>query len=108
MYSTAVLVLYRNLGSEGWLRHHSQKQDVIPLERLLLFEYVKADLYERQLKLGMLSPHATLYYPTIDNLSRETHTMEKGKDEQSTNESSIQKGQTKNKDTIKEKQNIPV
>ena len=56
----------------------------------------------------MLSPYATLFYPITDNLQCEIYTTEKEKDEQSTNESSIQKGQTKNKDTIKKQQNIHI
>jgi len=47
------------------------------LERNLLYEYIKTDLYERQLKMGMLSPYAEPFYITTENLSRKIDTIEK-------------------------------
>ena len=49
----------------------------ITLEQYLLYEYVKTDLYKRQLRLGMLSPYAEPFYPVTEKNSREVDTKEK-------------------------------
>ena len=77
MYGTVASDLYRNIGSEGWLRQLYQDQNIHTLEKYLLYEYVKTDIYERQLKLGMLSPYVESFYPLTEKVSREVDTMEK-------------------------------
>ena len=72
MYGTAASIFYRNLGSDGWPRHYYPNQNTYELERYLLLEYVKTDLYERQKRLGMLSPHAEPFILETKNLARET------------------------------------
>ena len=72
MYRTAASILYRNLGSDGWPRHYYPDQETYALERYLLLEYIKTDLYEWQIRLGMLSPHAEPFTPATENLGRET------------------------------------
>ena len=47
------------------------------LEQYLLYEYVKTDLYERQLKMRMLSLYAEPFYTIIEKLSHEIDTTEK-------------------------------
>ena len=79
MYGTVALFLYRTIGSEGWSSQLYQEQTIYTLERKLLYEYVKTDLYERQLKMGMLSLYAEPFYITTENLSREMDTTEKNK-----------------------------
>ena len=74
MYGTAALVLYRNIGSEGWLCQLYQDQNIYTLEWNLLYEYVKTDLYERQLKIGMLSLYTEHFYPlTEKNIVQRRH-----------------------------------
>ena len=77
MNGIAALFLYRTIGSEGWLHHQYQDQKTITLEQYLLYEYVKTDLYEWQLRLGMLSPYAEPYYPVTERYSHEADTIEK-------------------------------
>jgi len=72
MYRTEASTLYRNLGSDGWPRHYYPDQNTYALERYLLLEYVKTDLYERQKRLGMLSPHAEPFILETEKLARET------------------------------------
>ena len=72
MYSTAASIFYRNLGSEGWPRHYYPDQNTYALERYLLLEYVKTDLYEWQIWLGMLSPHAKPFILETEKLACET------------------------------------
>ena len=75
------------------------------LEQYLSYEYVKTDLYERQLKIGMLSPYADPFYPKTDNLSREKD--EAGKLNEATEKKEVAEkaGDNKSKDTI-DKKNI--
>ena len=68
MYGREASVLYRSIGSEGWPYCNYQEQNVIPLERALLYEYVKTSLYEKQLNMGMLSLYAQTFYPVTNNL----------------------------------------
>ena len=68
-------MLYRNIGSEGWLYYNYHEQNVIPLERALLYEYVKTSLYEKQLSMGMLSPYAQPFNSVTNNLSHEKDIM---------------------------------
>ena len=70
MYSTAASFLYRNLGLDGWPHHNYQDQNICLLERYLVYEYAKTNLYKRQLKLGMLSPYAEPYYLETEKISR--------------------------------------
>ena len=77
MYGTEASFLYRIIGSEGQPHYHDQEQNGIPLERALLFEYVKTNLYEKQLRLGMLSPYAEPYNPETERLVYEKDTTEK-------------------------------
>ena len=72
MYGTAASVLYRNLGPDGWPCHYYRDQNICTLERYLVYEYAKTTLYERQLKLGMLSPYAEPYKLETEKISRET------------------------------------
>ena len=51
------------------------------MEKALLFKYVKTDLYEKQLRLGMLSPYAEPYHPETERLVCEKDTTEKVNDE---------------------------
>ena len=75
------------------------------LERNLLYEYVKTDLYERQLKMGMLSPYAEPFYITTENLSRKIDTIEKINKETEKTESKKQDNNIKINNTPK-KQDI--
>ena len=77
MYGTVASFLYRTIGSEGWSRYHYQDQKIIILEQYLLYEYVKTDLYEWQLRLGMLSPYAEPFYSVTEKNSCEVDTKEK-------------------------------
>ena len=77
MYSTVASFLYRTIGSEGWSSELYQEQNIHTLEHNLLYEYVKIDLYERQLKMGMLSPYVESFYTTTEKLSREIDTIKK-------------------------------
>ena len=81
MYGTMALFLYRTIGSEGWSRQLYQNQQFNTLEQYLLYEYIKTDLYERQLKLGMLSPYADPFYPPTNNILREKDRTENPKEE---------------------------
>ena len=76
MHGTAASVLYQNLVSECQ-PSHDQYQDLYTFEWQFIYEYAKTSLYEWQKDLGMLSPHAEIYYPPTKNLSRKQNTMEK-------------------------------
>ena len=86
IYGREASVLYRSIGSEGWPYCYYQEQNVIPLERALLYEYVKTSLYEKQLNMGMLSPYAQTFYPVTNNLSSEKDTTEIRNDKINTEE----------------------
>ena len=87
MYGTAASFLYKTLGSEGQSRYYYQDQKTITIEQYLLYEYVKTDLYEWQLRLGMLSPYAEPYYPITERYSHEADTIEKTNDTKDKKES---------------------
>ena len=76
MYSTLVSVLYRNLDSKEWLHHYYHK-DLYTLERLLIYEYAKTSLYEKQKLLGMLSPYAEPYHHVTEESTCEEKRIEK-------------------------------
>ena len=38
------------------------------MERYLIYEYAKTSLYEWQINLGMLSPHAEPFYPETEKI----------------------------------------
>ena len=105
MYGTVASVLYRSIGSEGWLCQLHKDQNIHTLEWCLLYEYVKTDLYERQLKLGMLSPYAESFYPLTEKVLCEVDTTEKTNEEIDKKESGKQIETIKQKDTPK-KQDI--
>ena len=77
MYGTATSFLYRTIGSEAWPHYYNQEQNIIPLERALLYEYVKTDVYEKQLRLGMLSPYAEPFNLETERLVHEKDKPEK-------------------------------
>ena len=79
------------------------------LEQYLLYKYVKIDLYERQLKLGILSPYADPYYLPTDNLLREKDWTENSKEEMEKIELEEKVGDTTIKDTNrKDIQHTPI
>ena len=105
MYGREASVLYRSIGLEGWPYCNYQEQNVIPLERALLYEYVKTSLYEKQLTMGMLSPYAQTFYPVTNNLSSEKDTTEIRNDKLNTKETRKQDEKTVNKDIEKSHSN---
>ena len=100
MYRREALVLYRNIGSEGWPCSNYQEQNIIPLERALLYKYVKTSLYKKQLNMGMLSLYAKPFYPVTNNLSSEKDTTEIRNDQQNRKESRKQEENTGHRDTV--------
>ena len=81
MYGKTASVLYRTIGSDRWSRLLHQNQQFNTLEQYLLYKYIKTDLYERQLKLGILSPYADPYDLPTDNVLHEKDQMENSKEE---------------------------
>ena len=99
MDSRAASVLYRNIGLEEWPCYNYYKQNVIPLERALLYEYVKTSLYEKQLSLGMLSLYVKPFNPVTNNLLHEKDIMEIRNNQQNRKETEKQEDITERKDT---------
>jgi len=109
MNSIAASFLYRTIGPEEWSRHQYQDQKTITLEQYLLYEYVKTDLYERQLRLGMLSQYAEPYYPVTERYLHEADTIEKTNDTKDNKESKRQSefAETKDNETKPDKKIKP-
>ena len=99
MYGTSALYLYRTIGSEGWSHQFYQEQQLIPLERYLLYEYIKTDLYKRQLKLGMLSLYAEPFNLAMEKYSREEDTTDRMNNSEHKTESTKNLNNTETKDT---------
>ena len=96
MYGKEASIFYRNLGSDEWPRYYYPNQNTYALERYLLLEYVKTDLYEWQKRLGMLSPHVEPFILETEKLERKT---EKQFTTDNKNDVSNEKENTKEKET---------
>ena len=99
MYGTAESYLYRTIEAEERLHYLYQEQQSILLERYLLYEYIKTDLYKRQLKLGILSPYAEPFNLATEKYSREEDTTERLNDIEDKTELTKNLNNTETKDT---------
>ena len=87
---------------EEWPRQYYQGQDIYALERYLLLEYVKIDLYEKQLRLGILSLHAEPFYPETEKIACETRSTDTTENEYHTLEDNKTNENNNRKDTKKD------
>ena len=104
MYGIAASGLYRNSRSERWPRHY-QNQELYTFERHFIYEFAKTSLYEWQRHLGMLNPHAEVFYPSADNYTREKNIMEKSESIQKEDKAGDIKTEISLEDTVESESN---